>query len=114
MRVFSTPKAFGCSAQAQPPACPNDSKHKPCASIETRTAYRLLRLSSWPAATTMYIGEMGREVKRPIILQGTMAAPKEGHMRLPDQFYQGLHFGLSAWDEWGEKVSMRSVFQAVR
>lgn len=62
----------------------------------------------------MYIGEMGREVKRPIILQGTMAAPKEGHMRLPDQFYQGLHFGLSAWDEWGEKVSMRSVFQAVR
>ena len=62
----------------------------------------------------MYIGEMGREVKRPIILQGTMAAPKEGHMRLPDQFYQGLHFGLSAWDEWGEKVSMRLVFQAVR
>eukprot|EP00903_Cladosiphon_okamuranus_P014096 g13102.t1 len=60
---------------------------------------------SWMyGATTIRIGEMRGEAKRPIVLQGATAAPKEGHMRLPDQFYQGLHFGLAAWDEWGEKL----------
>lgn len=59
----------------------------------------------------MHTGEVGRGVQRAIILQGGTAAPKEGHIRLPDQFYQGLHFGLSAWDEWGEKVSARPRFR---
>ena len=61
------------------------------------------------AATTMHVRETGRGAERPIILQGATAAPAVGHIRLPDQFYQGLHFGLSAWNEWGEKVSSETA-----
>ncbi|CAN0165148.1 unnamed protein product [Hapterophycus canaliculatus] len=44
-----------------------------------------------------------RQVK--VILQGATVASQEGHLRLPDQFYQGLHFGVSAWDSWGDKLT---------
>lgn len=50
------------------------------------------------SATKMHIG--GRDM----ILQGTTTPGDEGHLRLPLQFYRGVHLGLSAWDEWGEKV----------
>ncbi len=56
-------------------------------------------------ATTIHVGEGGRGT---VILQGGTAASKEGHLRLPGQFYQGLHFGISAWNTWGEKVSSGS------
>lgn len=55
-------------------------------------------------ATTMHIGERAGRGQRSVILQGGTTASKEGHLRLPDEFYQGLHFGVSAWNIWGEKV----------
>lgn len=30
-------------------------------------------------------------------------------MRLPDQFYQGIHLGVCGWDEWGVKVNITLV-----
>lgn len=60
-----------------------------------------------PSATTIQIsgaGRGGQPHQLEVILQGATVARKEGHLRLPDQFYQGLHFGVSAWDLWGEQV----------
>lgn len=39
-----------------------------------------------------------------VILQGLTATSSGKYVKLPDQFYQGIHIGLSAWDKWGEKV----------
>lgn len=51
--------------------------------------------------------------RQAVILQGAAAAGKEGHLRLPEQFYQGVHLGLSAWDEWGEKARELNVDDSV-
>lgn len=66
------------------------------------------------AATTMHIGEGAGRGQRSVILQGGTTASKEGHLRLPDEFYQGLHYGVSAWDIWGEQVGSLGWFAFLR
>ncbi len=36
-----------------------------------------------------------------VVLQGSQKAGDAGHVNLPLSFYEGIHFGVSAWNPWG-------------
>ncbi len=36
-----------------------------------------------------------------VTLQGSQKAGDIGHIKLPLSFYEGIHFGISAWNPWG-------------
>ncbi|CAM9737427.1 unnamed protein product [Ectocarpus sp. 12 AP-2014] len=83
----------------------SDTPRLPARRIPPADEQAFLHDSRMRGATTINIGEGSRGSHRHVVLQGATAAPKEGHLRLPDQFYQGVHFGVSAWDIWGEKLT---------
>lgn len=52
------------------------------------------------SATTMVL--RGREA---VTLQALQHVPNGQHIRLPQSFYDNVHFGLSGWNPWGIKES---------
>ncbi|CAM9239896.1 unnamed protein product, partial [Scytosiphon promiscuus] len=85
-----------------------DTPRLPVRRIPPAEEQAFLHDSRMRGATTIQIdggGRGGQPHQLKVILQGATIAPKEGHLRLPDQFYQGVHFGVSAWDSWGEQLA---------
>ncbi len=50
---------------------------------------------------------MNKNMLAAVTLQGSQKAGDIGHIKLPLSFYEGIHFGISAWNPWGN--ASRSV-----